>query len=115
MKPKAANLLFGPVAPRVSLPWATTNPLNRAQRITRGTAVGIEAYDTKLLRLFASSVKARGFAAAQSELNLSLSTISGHVSALEARLGLVLCRLSGFSMDGLNTQPPIIGAMEPVE
>lgn len=44
--------------------------------------MAIDAYDIKLLRLFATIVEAGGFAAAQSELNLSLSTISGHVSAL---------------------------------
>lgn len=62
--------------------------------------MAIDAYDIKLLRLFANIVEAGGFAAAQSELNLSLSTISGHVSALEARLGLILCRRgrSGFKL-----------------
>jgi DNA-binding transcriptional LysR family regulator len=52
----------------------------------------METQDIRLLKIFASIVESGGFAAAQSELNLSLSTISSHVSALEARLGVILCR-----------------------
>jgi DNA-binding transcriptional LysR family regulator len=45
-------------------------------------------------------VEAGGFAAAQGELNLSLSTISAHVTRLEGRLGVRLCRRgrSGFAL-----------------
>lgn len=45
-------------------------------------------------------VESGGFAAAQGELNLSLSTISSHVTRLEGRLGVRLCRRgrSGFAL-----------------
>lgn len=60
----------------------------------------IDSADVRLLRLFMTIVEAGGFAAAQGELNLSLSTISAHVSALETRLGVRLCRRgrSGFAL-----------------
>lgn len=51
-----------------------------------------DTYDMRLLRIFVTIVEAGGFAAAQSELNLSLSTISSHIAALESRLNLTLCR-----------------------
>jgi DNA-binding transcriptional LysR family regulator len=56
--------------------------------------------DLRLLRLFMTIVEAGGFAAAQGELNLSLSTISTHVTRLEGRLGVRLCRRgrSGFAL-----------------
>ena len=47
--------------------------------------------DLKLLRIFATVVECRGFAAAQAELNLSAPSISGYVAALEERLGVRLC------------------------
>ena len=47
--------------------------------------------DLRLLRVFVAVVEARGFAAAESDLNLSTSTISVHMSNLEARLGIHLC------------------------
>jgi DNA-binding transcriptional LysR family regulator len=55
-------------------------------------AVALDTYDVRLLRIFVTIVEAGGFAAAQSELNLSLSTISSHIAALETRLSLTLCR-----------------------
>ena len=54
--------------------------------------MALDTYDVRLLRIFVTIVEAGGFAAAQSELNLSLSTISSHVAALESRLNLTLCR-----------------------
>lgn len=54
--------------------------------------MSFDTYDMRLLRIFVTIVEAGGFAAAQSELNLSLSTISSHVAALESRLNLTLCR-----------------------
>ncbi len=48
----------------------------------------LDGSDIRLLRLFMTIVEAGGFAAAQGELNLSLSTISAHVTALETRLGV---------------------------
>jgi len=47
--------------------------------------------DINLLRIFAAVVEAGGFTAAQSELNLSLPTISGRIRDLEIRLGVQLC------------------------
>lgn len=56
--------------------------------------------DIKLLRLFATVVESGGLSAAQGPLNLSLSTISGRVRDLEARLGVTLCQRgrSGFTL-----------------
>lgn len=48
--------------------------------------------DIKLLRLFATIVEAGGFTAAQTQLNISQSRISGMMSELEARLGMRLCQ-----------------------
>ncbi|MGE0238130.1 MAG: LysR family transcriptional regulator [Parvibaculaceae bacterium] len=47
--------------------------------------------DIRLLRVFDVVVRNQSFAAAQSELNVSLSTISSQISALELRLGIRLC------------------------
>jgi DNA-binding transcriptional LysR family regulator len=47
--------------------------------------------DLRLLRIFAKVVEAKGFSAAQAELNLSASSISSYITALEQRLGLRLC------------------------
>ena len=47
--------------------------------------------DVKLLRVFCTIVECGGFSQAQSELNLSRSTISTHMSNLETRLGFQLC------------------------
>lgn len=62
--------------------------------------MAMEQTDLKLLRIFLTIVEAGGFAAAQSDLNLSLSTISSYITALETRLGFVLCKRgrSGFSL-----------------
>ena len=56
--------------------------------------------DLKLLRIFASVVRHQGFAAAQQELNLSMSAISTYMSQLESQLGIVLCHRGrgGFSL-----------------
>jgi DNA-binding transcriptional LysR family regulator len=56
--------------------------------------------DLRLLRVFDAVVRHGGLAAAQSELNISLSTISNHISALEERLGVPLCQRGrgGFSL-----------------
>ncbi|WP_412777411.1 LysR family transcriptional regulator [Thalassospira lucentensis] len=62
--------------------------------------MAMDQTDLKLLRIFLTIVEVGGFAAAQSELNLSLSTISSYVTALETRLGFTLCKRgrSGFSL-----------------
>ncbi|WP_208977010.1 LysR family transcriptional regulator [Stappia sp. ES.058] len=45
-----------------------------------------------MLQVFEAVVRHGGFSAAEVELNLSQSTISNHMAALEERLGIVLCR-----------------------
>ena len=62
--------------------------------------MSVDDADIRLLRMFIKIVEAGGFTAAQGELNLTLSTISGKISALEERLGLVLCKRgrAGFSL-----------------
>jgi DNA-binding transcriptional LysR family regulator len=56
--------------------------------------------DIRLLKVFAKVVEAGGFSAAQIELNVSQSTISTHMTALEQRLGVRLCQRgrSGFRL-----------------
>src|SRR5713226_1536269 len=56
--------------------------------------------DIRLLKVFAKVVEAGGFSAAQIELNVSQSTISTHMTALEHRLGVRLCQRgrSGFKL-----------------
>jgi len=52
----------------------------------------VSGTDLRLLRVFDAVVRHHGFAAAQTELNVSQSTISTQISALEDRLGMTLCR-----------------------
>jgi DNA-binding transcriptional LysR family regulator len=47
--------------------------------------------DIKMLRVFRTIVRHGGFAAAQTELNVSLPTISNQMKQLEDRLGVRLC------------------------
>jgi DNA-binding transcriptional LysR family regulator len=47
--------------------------------------------DLRLLKVFAAVTAHGGFSAAQTELNISQSTISNHISALESRLGFRVC------------------------
>ncbi|MFC6671971.1 LysR family transcriptional regulator [Marinobacterium aestuariivivens] len=49
-------------------------------------------FEIKQLRIFKSVVDNGGFSAAETELNISRSTISIHISNLESRLNLRLCR-----------------------
>lgn len=62
--------------------------------------VNIANVDLRLLRVFITVVKCNGFSAAQAELNISQSTISNHMIALEERLRLKLCQRgrSGFEL-----------------
>lgn len=78
-----------PAAPR-SLP---------IRRRTR-PAISVEGTDLRLMRIFLRVVDAGGMSAAQADLNLSLSSISEKIAALEARFGLKLCRRgrSGFGL-----------------
>ena len=48
--------------------------------------------DIRLLRVFDAVVRHGGFGAAQTELNVGMSTISSQMAALEERLGISLCR-----------------------
>lgn len=56
--------------------------------------------DIKSLRVFMLVADCQGVSAAQSRLNMSQSSISTHLSHLEARLGFVLCKRgrSGFEL-----------------
>jgi DNA-binding transcriptional LysR family regulator len=56
--------------------------------------------DLRLLRIFSTVAESKGFAAAQAALNLSASSISGYITALEERLGVRLCSRgrAGFSL-----------------
>ncbi len=56
--------------------------------------------DFTILRVFDAVVRHGGFSVAQAELNISQSTISNHITALENRLGVKLCQRgrSGFRL-----------------
>jgi DNA-binding transcriptional LysR family regulator len=60
----------------------------------------ISDIDLRLLRVFWAVVEADGFTNAQALLNVSQSTISNHMTQLEARLGFKLCKRgrSGFGL-----------------
>jgi DNA-binding transcriptional LysR family regulator len=62
--------------------------------------MNLSGSDLRLLRVFDAVVRHGGLAAAQSELNVGLSTISNHITALEQRLGVQLCQRGrgGFSL-----------------
>ncbi len=55
-------------------------------------AFNLQDVDLRLLRVFRNVVRHGGFAAAQDDLGLTASTISNHMTALEQRLGVRLCR-----------------------
>lgn len=52
----------------------------------------VQDVDLKLLRIFVAIVESGGLSAAESRLNIGRSTISSHLSDLEVRLGLTLCK-----------------------
>jgi DNA-binding transcriptional LysR family regulator len=56
------------------------------------SSFSLDTVDLRLLRVFIAVVDNGGFAPAQEPLDLSLSTISNHMLALETRLGTVLCQ-----------------------
>ena len=62
--------------------------------------ISLDNMDIRLIRIFIKVVESGGLAAAQAELNLSLSTISEKISSLEHLLGLTLCKRGrgGFEM-----------------
>lgn len=57
-------------------------------------------YEIKQLKVFKTVVDCGGFSAAETALNIGRSTISLHISNLESRLNLVLCKRGrgGFSL-----------------
>lgn len=60
----------------------------------------LQDIDLRLLRVFVSVAQNRGFSAAQTELNIGQSTISGYITKLEDRLSVKLCMRgrSGFRL-----------------
>ncbi|MDO1583340.1 LysR family transcriptional regulator [Rhizobium oryzicola] len=68
--------------------------------INSRSPLSLDNMDIRLIRIFVKVVEAGGLSAAQAELNLSLSTISEKISALEQRLGITLCKRgrSGFQL-----------------
>ena len=55
------------------------------------TNVNMSQVDIRLLNVFLTVVDCGGFTPAQIALNVSQSTLSSHMSALEARLDMRLC------------------------
>src|SRR5271154_233251 len=66
----------------------------------RGFSGKISDGDIRLLRIFCAVTRCGGFAAAESELQLGLPSISRYIKDLETRLGVQLCRRGrvGFSL-----------------
>jgi len=60
----------------------------------------VQDVDLRLLRIFVAIVECGGLSAAESRLNIGRSTISSHLSDLEVRLGIKLCKRgrSGFEL-----------------
>jgi len=60
----------------------------------------VQDVDLRLLRIFVAIVECGGLSAAESRLNIGRSTISSHLSDLEVRLGVKLCKRgrSGFEV-----------------
>lgn len=60
----------------------------------------VQDVDLRMLRIFVAIVECGGLSAAESRLNIGRSTISSHLSDLELRLGLKLCKRgrSGFEV-----------------
>ena len=60
----------------------------------------IHDVDLRLLRIFVAIVECGGLSAAESRLNIGRSSISAHLSDLEVRLGVTLCKRgrSGFQI-----------------
>lgn len=75
-------------------------PMQTGHKEKRVNMVNIANVDLRLLRVFTTVVKCNGFSAAQAELNISQSTISNHMIALEERLRVKLCQRgrSGFEL-----------------
>jgi len=73
--------------------------VTKTEAATRAPGI-LDTADIRLIRLFMRVVEAGGLSAAQADLNLSLSSISEKIGALEERLGLTLCRRgrSGFAL-----------------
>ncbi|MCO5091852.1 LysR family transcriptional regulator [Bosea sp. (in: a-proteobacteria)] len=66
----------------------------------------LQDVDLRLLRVFVSVATNGSFTAAQTELNIGVSTISGYISKLEARLNVHLCQRgrSGFRLTEAGTR-----------
>ncbi|MDV6252327.1 LysR family transcriptional regulator [Vibrio sp. EA2] len=60
----------------------------------------VQDVDLRMLRIFVAIVECGGLSAAESRLNIGRSTISSHLSDLELRLGIKLCKRgrSGFEV-----------------
>ena len=73
-------------------------------------------YDLRLLRIFRIVVECGGFSAAESELGITRSTISVHMSNLESRMNLRLCvrGRGGFSLTeaGLSVYQAVMNLTE---
>jgi len=76
----------------------------------------VTEYDLRLLRIFVSVVEHGGFSAAEKSLGITRSTISLHMSNLEARMKLTLCLRGrgGFSLteDGQAVYRAVIGLFD---
>lgn len=76
----------------------------------------ITEYDLRLLRIFVSVVEHGGFSAAEKALGITRSTISVHMSNLEARMKLKLCLRGrgGFSLteDGQSVYRAVIALFD---
>lgn len=69
-------------------------------KLIKRDKVQVHDVDLRLLRIFVAIVECGGLSAAESRLNIGRSTISSHLSDLEVRLGIKLCKRgrSGFEL-----------------
>jgi DNA-binding transcriptional LysR family regulator len=79
----------------------------------------VQDLDLKLLRVFRAVARHGGFVAAQTELGLSLPTISNQIKQLEERIGARLCergavgfRLTGAGQGLIKATDQLFGAVE---
>lgn len=80
------------------IPITTTNGIRMSVRKFWLGQVG--DYEIKQLKVFTTVVECGGFSAAETDLNITRSTISIHIANLESRLNLTLCQRGrgGFSL-----------------
>lgn len=74
------------------MPPDSKRPTRPSHGASRALGRRLADVDLRLLRVFRTVAECGGLAASEAELDIGRSTISRHLSDLEARLGMTLCR-----------------------